>query len=84
MDKTLGYLRETLSNYTDKHHAIANHIYQKLTEGHFKSEEAFVRQLSQKESDFLNKILQTEIHYAKQEQDEKRVFQLNEVYELLF
>ncbi len=84
MDKTLGYLRETLSNYTDEHHSIANHIYQKLMEGNFSSEESFVRHLSQKESAFLNKILQTEIRYAKQEKDEKRAYQLNEVYELLF
>lgn len=84
MDKTLGYLRETLSNYTDEHHELANHIYRKLAKGNFRSEEVFVRHLSQKESDFLNKILQNEIHYAKQEQDEKRAHQLNEVYELLF
>ncbi|NRD80360.1 sporulation protein [Bacillus sp. BRMEA1] len=84
MDKTLGYLRETLSNYTDEHHSIAKQLYHKLTGGHYKTEEAFVRQLSQKEIGFLNQILQNEIQYAKQEQDEKRAYELNEVYELLF
>ncbi|MFF2450654.1 sigma-G-dependent sporulation-specific acid-soluble spore protein CsgA [Neobacillus sp. NPDC058068] len=83
MDKTLGYLREILANYTDEH-AVGRHLYRKLLEGHYASEGAFVRDLSQKESHFLNKILPTEISYAKEEQDEKRAYELNEVYELLF
>lgn len=83
MDKTIGYLREILSNYNDEH-SDGRHIYQKLTEDHFTSEEAFVRHLSQKEINFLNKILPDEIAYAKEEQDHKRAFELNEVYELLF
>ncbi|WHY84178.1 sigma-G-dependent sporulation-specific acid-soluble spore protein CsgA [Neobacillus novalis] len=83
MDKTLGYLREILSNYTDEH-IEGRQLYRKLLEGHYASEGAFVRDLNQKESHFLNKILPTEISYAKEEQDEKRAYQLNEVYELLF
>ncbi|ETI68205.1 sigma-G-dependent sporulation-specific acid-soluble spore protein CsgA [Neobacillus vireti] len=83
MDKTLGYLREILANYTDEH-TEGRHLYRKLLEGHYASEGAFVRELSQKESHFLNKILPTEINYAKEEQDEKRAYELNEVYELLF
>lgn len=83
MDQTLGYLRETLSNYTDDH-SEGKHIYQKLMKSHYTSEGEFVRQLSQKESDFLNKILPDEIQYAAQAQDQKRLYELNEVYELLF
>jgi hypothetical protein len=83
MDKTLGYLRETLSNYTDEH-SHGRHIYRKLMEGHFPSEESFVRQLNSNEIDFLNKILPDEINYAKEEKDQKRAKELNEVYELLF
>jgi len=83
MDQTLGYLRETLANYNDEH-SEGKHLYRKLSEGHFSSEGSFVRQLNQKEIHFLNKILPDEIKYAKEEQDEKRAYELNEVFELLF
>ncbi|MFP7299407.1 sigma-G-dependent sporulation-specific acid-soluble spore protein CsgA [Neobacillus niacini] len=83
MDKTLGYLREILSNYSDQH-SEGKQVYRKLSEGKFTSEGEFVRQLSQKEINFLNEILPQEINYAKEEQDEKRAHELNEVFELLF
>lgn len=83
MDQTLGYLREILSNYTDQH-SDGRNLYHKLSEGNYASEGAFVRDLNQKEIYFLNHILPKEINYAKEEQDEKRASQLNEVYELLF
>lgn len=82
MDKTLGYLREILANYTEEH-SKGRQLYRKLAEGTYSSEESFVRHLNSGEIEFLNKILPNEIHYAKEEQDEKRVKQLNEVYELL-
>ncbi len=82
VDHTLGYLRETLSNYTEDH-SEARRIYEKLTNGKFKTEEAFVRSLNQKETDFLNSILHAEITHAREVQDDKRVYELNEVYELL-
>jgi hypothetical protein len=83
LDKTLGYLRETLSNYTDDH-SEGRHIYRKLSEGRYASEGSFVRDLNQKEIAFLNRMLPKEINYAKEEQDEKRAHELNEVFELLF
>lgn len=83
MDKTLGYLREILSNYSDEH-SEGRQLYRKLSEGNFSSEEDFVRKLNQKEITFLNKMLPNEINYAKEEQDDKRAHELNEVYELLF
>lgn len=83
MDQTLGYLKEIISNYTDDH-TEGKHIYKKLTKGDFTSEGSFVRNLNQKEINFLNNILPEEINYAKAEKDEKRAYQLNEVYELLF
>lgn len=82
MDQTLGYLREVLSNYSEEH-SVGRHLYRRLSEGHNTSEESFVRHLSSKDIDFLNKILPNEIKYAKEEQDEKRAHELNEVYELL-
>lgn len=83
MDLTLGYLRETLSNYTEDH-SEGRDLYKKLMEGNYKTEGAFVRDLNQKEINFLNHMLPKEITYAKEERDEKRAFELNEVYELLF
>ena len=83
MDKTLGYLREILSNYSDGHNE-GKQIYRKLSEGNFTAEGDFVRELNQKEINFLNKILPNEINYAKEEQDEKRAHELNEVFELLY
>lgn len=83
MDKTLGYLRETLSNYTEQY-SIGQQIYEKLHKHHFKSEGSFVRGLTQEESAFLDRILPDEINYAKDEQDMLRAKQLNEVFELLF
>jgi hypothetical protein len=83
MDKTLGYLREILANYNDEH-SEGRHLFRKLSEGHYSSEGSFVRHLNQKEIEFLNKILPDEIEYAKSEKDDKRAYQLNEVYELLY
>lgn len=83
MDQTLGYLRETLANYNNEH-SKGRHLYRKLSEGNFSSEESFVRQLDTSDIHFLNKILPDEINYAKEEQDEKRAKQLSNVYELLF
>ncbi|MEH7177742.1 sigma-G-dependent sporulation-specific acid-soluble spore protein CsgA [Neobacillus vireti] len=83
MDHTLGYLREILSNYVDGHNE-GRQVYRKLMEGKFSSEGDFVRHLNYKEITFLNEILPKEINYAKEEQDEKRAYELNEVFELLF
>jgi len=82
MDNTLAYLKEILSNYTDDH-SEGRFIYKKIIEGAYKSEGPFVRDLTQKEIHFLNNILPKEINHAKEAQDEKRAYQLNEVYELL-
>jgi hypothetical protein len=83
MDQTLGYLRETLSNYTEQY-SIGKSLFDKVRSDKYRSEGAFVKDLSGEEIDFLNRILPDEIQYAKDEQDEKRAHELNEVYELLF
>jgi hypothetical protein len=83
MDKTIGYLRETLSNYTEQY-SIAQEIYNKIKQHHFRSEGSLVKHLSQEEINFLNRILPDEINYANEEQDDERARQLNEVFELLF
>ena len=81
MDVTLGYLRESLSNHLDR--GTGQQIYKKLVKHEYKSEGDFVRDLNEGEISFLNTILEKEIRYAEEEQDEKRVKELNEVYELL-
>ncbi|MGE7879135.1 sporulation protein [Peribacillus muralis] len=82
MDRTLGYLREILSNYTDQYPA-AQKIYLKIKDGHLHSEEELINELTGKEASFLNHILPQEIKHAKEASDTERVTQLSEVYELI-
>jgi hypothetical protein len=83
MVEALGYLRESISNYTDEQkHAIS--IQKKLNENKYENENLFIRDLSEDEISFLNKVLPDEISYAMDEKDYKRVNELNEVYELLY
>ncbi|MEK5523147.1 sporulation protein [Heyndrickxia sporothermodurans] len=81
MDTTLAYLRESLSNHLN--HSIWEEIYKKLQANTNQNEMEFVRTLSEEETAFLNSVLEKEIRYAQDEQDQIRVTQLNEVYELL-
>ncbi|WP_412674704.1 sigma-G-dependent sporulation-specific acid-soluble spore protein CsgA [Anoxybacillus ayderensis] len=83
LNQTLAYLREALANYADRHHTIAVHLYKKLMSKSYKNEEQFVRDLSQKEAAFLDRMLRQEMKYAKEEQDAVRVYHLNEIYEQL-
>lgn len=83
MNQTLAYLREALANYADRHHTVAMHLYKKLISKPYKNEEQFVRDLSPKEVAFLDHMLRQEMKYAKEEQDNIRVYHLNEVYEQL-
>ncbi|MEH7380725.1 sporulation protein [Bacillus sp. JJ1533] len=82
MDKTLGYLIESISNYGDEN-KISHAILTKIINNQYRTEEALVRDLDEEEIEFLNKILPDEINYAMDEKDFTRVNQLNEVYELL-
>ncbi len=83
MDATLGYLRESLSNYTEKYPSCLK-IYQKLKENQYQNESDFVNDLNEAEIAVLDLVLKNEINYAKKEQDAKRAHELSEVYELLF
>jgi uncharacterized protein YpiB (UPF0302 family) len=82
MEKTLGYLRESLSNYIEKDKR-ARTIYEKL-DSSFKTEREFADHLEQEEIQFLNEILPDEIDYAKEEKDEQRYNQLNDMFEQLY
>lgn len=83
MNKPLAYLREILSNYTDRSDT-AEFLFKRIEQGHYSNEESFVRSLSDEENNFLNSILPEEIKHANNEQDETRAHQLNEVFEQLF
>ncbi|WP_078553984.1 sigma-G-dependent sporulation-specific acid-soluble spore protein CsgA [Bacillus alkalicellulosilyticus] len=83
MDATLGYLRESLANYYEKHE-VCRRIYEKLETNNYEGELQFVRDLDEVEIGYLNSILPKEINYATKEQDPIRTSQLVEVYELLF
>lgn len=83
MNQPLGYLKEILSNYTDRSDT-GKEIYSIIREYDFTSEEAFITKLSDEQINFLNKILPDEISHAKEAEDTERAGQLNEVYELLY
>lgn len=82
MEQTLAYLRESLSNWTEENE-LAQHIYNKLEYKHYKDEEAFVRDLDEHETLYLNKVLKKEMRYADNEDDGQRLQELNNVYEHL-
>lgn len=82
MDKTMGYLRESISNYLESD--ICQKIYKKMQAKQYSNEEEFVKELNDEEMEFLDHVLGKEIKYAQDEQDDKRSRELNEVYELLF
>ncbi len=83
MDQSLGYLREILAGYTEKDE-IGKRIFDRISTHDYSTEGEFVRELTQKENQYLNRVLSEAIKYSNQEQDDERARQLNEVYELLF
>jgi len=83
MDQSLGYLREILAGYTEND-TMGKRIFDKISNRDYATEGRFVEDLTQAESNYLNHVLVDAIKYAKQEQDDERAHQLNEVYELLF
>lgn len=82
IDHTLDYLRESLSNYMEN--GMCQHIVTKMETAHYKNEEQFVRNLTEEEMAYLNDVLENELDYAKNVENDVRVKELTEVYELLF
>lgn len=83
MEQSLNYVREILSAHTEND-AVGRRLYKRLSDHDFKSEQVFAWNLTQEESNYLNQILEEAIEYSRQEQDDERARQLNEVYEQLF
>lgn len=83
VDHSLMYLRESLSNYVEEDD-LCQQIWSKLEDEDYEAESDFVEKLEEEEIVYLDTLLAKEINYAKNVQDEKRVKELNDVYELLF
>ncbi|HLS08701.1 MAG TPA: sporulation protein [Lentibacillus sp.] len=82
MDNTLDYLRESLVNYREND--MMKQITVKLEQNDFKDEEEFVKSLNEEEIAYLDSVVEKELNYARNAQDDVRAEQLREVYELLF
>lgn len=82
MDNTLRYLRESLANYSENE--MCQHILRKLAENNYRNEKEFIDDLEEEEIVYLDNVLENELNYAKNVQNDERVEQLNEVFELLF
>lgn len=82
IDTTLEYLRESLANYGDSR--LGRQISQRLESADYAGEGDFVKALNGEEMGYLNDVLEQEIGYARNVQNDQRVMQLNEVYELLY
>jgi hypothetical protein len=82
IDPTLKYLIEALSNY--KENELCQSIIEKMETNNYTSEEAFVKELDEEETTYLNDVLENELAYAKRVELDERVKELTEIYELLF
>lgn len=83
MNQSLAYVQEILSGHTEDSE-IGKTIFDRISDRNYSSGEQFVRDLSEDESNYLNRILKDAIDYSNQEQDEERSTHLNEIYELLY
>lgn len=83
IEHSLRYLRESLSNY-EEDDDILERINKKLDSSVYESDIEFIEDLDEDETTYLDRILEQEINYAKDAQDEVRAKQLNDIYELLF
>ena len=82
IEHSLQYLRESLSNYLEED-TMSQHIYRKLENGNYDSENEFVVNLDEEEIDYLDAMLGREINYAETALDDVRVKELNDIHELL-
>lgn len=79
----LKYLYESISNYIEEE-PISEAIYQKIEKNKYETEEDFIEDLQEEEIEHLDMLLEREISYAKRVEDEVRVKELYDIYELLF
>ncbi|MFB4166987.1 sporulation protein [Virgibacillus sp. JSM 102003] len=78
----MNYLRESLANYSEND--MCQRIGKKLETEGYKNEVEFVRNLDEEEMAYLDSVLEKELAYARNVENDIRVKELTEVYELLF
>mgnify|MGYP001954930763 CR=1 FL=1 len=67
----------------DKSH-LGREIYSIIKTYDFTTESSFVEKLNEEQIAFLDEILPKEMAHAEEAGDEKRLMELNEIYELLY
>jgi len=82
VDQTLGYLRESLSNWTERDQTAKN-LYEKITQTTYQNNANFVDDLEDQERRYITEMLQYEMDYAKNEQDSVRYQALKSIFDLL-
>jgi hypothetical protein len=82
MEKSLAYLRESLSNWTDRNET-AKGLFSMIEHKKYHDEKEFIDDLGEEEVVYLTDMLPYELKYAKNEKDEVRFESLNKIYELL-
>ncbi|WP_025028539.1 hypothetical protein [Caldalkalibacillus mannanilyticus] len=82
MEQTLGYLRESLSNWVERD-PTAQHLYQKIEQKSYHDNANFIEDLDEKERTYITEMLQYEMDYAKNEQDQVRYDALRSIFDLL-
>jgi len=80
--KSLQYLSEALSNYVEIDQ-MCQEICTKLENGDYEEEVEFIEALEEEEASYLETVLQNEINYAKNAQDDIRVENLEVIYQVL-
>jgi len=83
IEKSLQYLAESLSNYTESD-IVSQQIMQKLDRKTYKTVIDFIEDLNDGEKEYLNTLLKQDIRYAQNTQDYIRLNELNDIYEQLF
>ncbi len=63
---------------------MCQQLVSKLEANHYTSEKKFIDDLDGNEMDYLDMVLENELDYAKNVQNDIRVQELNEVFEQLF
>jgi len=79
----LKYSYESISNYIEEE-PLSEMIYQKIEQNKYVTEEEFIEDLQEEEIEHLDMLLEREISYAQMADDDVRVKELHDIYELLF
>ncbi|RYG71763.1 sporulation protein [Lentibacillus lipolyticus] len=78
----MHYLRESLVNTSDQD--MTKQLIEKLQTTAFSDEEEFVKSLDEEEIAYLDSVVEKELNYARNANDDVRAEQLLQVYEQLF